>query len=429
VSALLLVGDAFCAGAAASDADAVQLTSRAVGMLSFLAMPDIQRMQLGHYRHDEAEDACLRCLALLTPPHTFWARGLTCLTHAAWRDAPLGANDVRITLAPAVAHAVASQEGMLSGAHRGLATVYTFAQRRPAEAHACLLRALAAVAAEPPGPARQRRRAQVYLDCGNLVGRCEIGGADWQVEARACWQTVLQLADGTDGAASAAGEDAAEWAQMRMLARASLDALAQKVAAAAAGEGAAQRTDAQRDAELASYESRWPHGSAGCTPETSEMVLCNCALRCTDTAAAQRPWLLRVVAHSHAPAALKMNAMRCCRACGAPAAACELKLCAGCRRVAFCSAACQKADWRSRHKRWCAATTPEAALADVTCPFCQLGVAAELSADAAAEAEAQPPDLWVLPTMLCLHLAHKACLLGRACPVCAHAAVGAHTTA
>jgi hypothetical protein len=182
VSALLLVGDAFCAGAAASDAVAVQLTSRAVGMLSFLAMPDIQRMQLGHFRHDEAEDACLRCLALLTPPHTFWARGLTCLTHAAWRDVPLGANDVRITLAPAVAHAV-SQQGRLSDAHRGLATVYTFAQRRLDEAHACLLRALAAAAAEPPSPARQRRRAQVYLDCGNLVGRCEIGGVNWQAEA------------------------------------------------------------------------------------------------------------------------------------------------------------------------------------------------------------------------------------------------------
>jgi hypothetical protein len=336
------------------------LVSVVASALALLASPDIRRMQLGHFRHAEAEDACLRCLALLTPPHTFWARGLTCLTHAAWRDAPLGPDDVRITLAPAVAHAVASQEGRLSDAHRGLSAVYTFAQRPPAEAHACMLRALAAVADEPPSPARQRRRAQVYLDCGNLVGRCKIGGADWQAEARACWEAVLQLADGVDGAASAAGADAEQWAEARRVAHAGLDGLAQTVAVAAAGEGAAQRTDAQRDAELASYESRWPHGSAGCTPEISEMVLCNCALLCTDTAAAQRPWLLRVVAHSHAPAALKMNAMRCCRACGAPAAACELKLCAGCRRVAFCSAACQKADWRSRHKRWCAAATPEA---------------------------------------------------------------------
>jgi hypothetical protein len=43
---------------------------------------------------------------------------------------------------------------------------------------------------------------------------------------------------------------------------------------------------------------------------------------------------------------------RRCAACGAGAAACKLKKCAGCQAVLYCSPDCQQADWRE-HRRTC----------------------------------------------------------------------------
>jgi hypothetical protein len=83
----------------------------------------------------------------------------------------------------------------------------------------------------------------------------------------------------------------------------------------------------------------------------------------------------------------------------------SLQLCSGCSRVAYCDAACQKADWK-RHKRVCtAADAAEAALADATCVRCHRPLMPD------AHAELLPPD--GLVTMLwCGQYAHRSCCAG-----------------
>jgi hypothetical protein len=109
---------------------------------------------------------------------------------------------------------------------------------------------------------------------------------------------------------------------------------------------------------------------------------------------------------------MRAAAMRGCRACGAPPAAAaaeegKLRRCAGCERVAYCSAACQATDWR-RHKPFCGGASPEALLADAACAVCS---------HAAAE---EAPQAALL--LSCVHFVHAACqaTLG-GCPTCAAA--------
>lgn len=63
---------------------------------------------------------------------------------------------------------------------------------------------------------------------------------------------------------------------------------------------------------------------------------------------------LDVAATDDLRAALLAEAARSrrCAACGAGAAACKLKKCAGCQAVLYCTADCQRADWRD-HRRTC----------------------------------------------------------------------------
>jgi hypothetical protein len=107
--------------------------------------------------------------------------------------------------------------------------------------------------------------------------------------------------------------------------------------------------------------------------------------------------------------------MLSCRTCGvAPAASAEHKLCSGCKRVAYCGAACQKADW-PHHKRRCSERTAEAALADATCVVCRRALMPNESEQAGAYQQAGIPRR-------CLHFAHAACYLASGCPACQLAA-------
>jgi hypothetical protein len=159
------------------------------------------------------------------------------------------------------------------------------------------------------------------------------------------------------------------------------------------------------------------------------------AVAADNAAKRQRPWLLRAAALPCAAEKLRSSAARACRACAAPApppgggddgdsssSSSALRRCARCARVAYCSPACQAADWR-RHKRFCssssaaAASSPsdaEALLADALCAVC---AGALLPPDYHAQARA-------VELLGCEHFAHVACVAtlrqgGVACPACA----------
>jgi tetratricopeptide (TPR) repeat protein len=335
----------------------------------------------------ELEDVHARICALLEPPHRFWARGLTRLSHARWRDAPLDEQDVRLELPAAVAAHFASL--WLRNAHASLGLAY-MACGRLADMVACYERALAACAQEPPGEDRELAAAELHF----FLGQCLLPSQPDR--ARACFHAALAAAE----RAGPSPRAEAQRAKVRHL----LAALARP------GSDEEMTVGAE---ELAALEEQWACAGAEQGSAHTLAFICRRALCGTSTAAVQLPWLLRSATLPGAPEAAKAVAMLGCRACGAaPAAGAKHKLCSGCARVAYCGAACQKADW-SRHKRLCVERSAEAALADATCVVCRRALMPDERELAGAYQPAGIPSR-------CQHYSHAACYLAATadCPAC-----------
>ncbi len=347
----------------------------------------------------KAEDCRARALAILLPPHSFYARGVLCLTHAAWRDTPLDASDARITVAPeAVAPLVLKH---LSAAHGALARGYTRCHTRPAAAIAAYEAANAALRAEPRSAKRHLRESSNWECQGHshaLAGRKDA--------AQACYDAAMRVLMNAS--------------ELEPVARA---AAVQKLRDSLENDALAHSDEPFDQTEYAANAAQWPHGLTGVAPAMSEVCVCCTMVQRTATEAKQRLWLLRATQLQHAPAAHRAAALLACRGCGAPAVGgAKWKLCSGCERVAYCGAACQRADWR-RRKRWCTgahAGSAEAALADATCCVCRRAVVCDDAADEGEGLAGAAAPYQRVALLRCMHLAHAACLSEHesGCPVC-----------
>jgi hypothetical protein len=103
-----------------------------------------------------AEDVAARGVAVLSPPHTFFPAAIGTLSHAAWRDTPLDATDVRVTLDAARVRPAMLM--VLSILHGELGVAYSRAMRS-APAVAAYEAALAAIAHEPPSAERNLKES------------------------------------------------------------------------------------------------------------------------------------------------------------------------------------------------------------------------------------------------------------------------------
>jgi tetratricopeptide (TPR) repeat protein len=386
-AALALLGDALCAcGTQRGDAPAGPVL---LGDAVYCFLLAIQA-HTHSGRLAEAEDCYARALALLQA-RPFWAKAMLCAAHTRWRDdAPLDEADVRVALPPPEDAAQ-----LLRGVHGGMGLAYLQHGERSEAARAALEAGLDALEEEPPGSARDYAAAVLMENLGNSHGAARRAEA-----ALACYLEALRLL-------ARSGERGGEG-----------DLLRRNLAELQASM-AAPLVESTSE-WLALYERMWasmprrPDGS--CARENRLDLVCRKALLKCDTRAQQHPWLCRAVALQDAPAALAAAGQRGCRACGARAqrGAAPLKKCSACCRVAYCSAACQRADWSARHKRWCAAAhadSDEAAVADALCVVC---VRALVPSDDDDGDEAQLATL-----QLCGHLAHAACVpAAGSCPIC-----------
>jgi hypothetical protein len=340
----------------------------------------------------EAQDCYARSLAMLYPPRTFWVRALTTLAHAGWRDTPLGADDVRITL-PAAMFDSMLRTGLsgLSALHLPMAEAFKLAAGHSEDAIVCYERTMEALALEPENH-RSFQMAHYLQNIGMLHETC--GRAP---KARECYARGLRLVE----------HSREEGIQP-------LQSVLRSLVHAAGGYYGNQLSAA----DVQGCEELW----AKCPPDAENQArrealdLCCSVLSRTEHEDVQRPWLLRGTGMHGASLAQKSAAMLRCRACGAGAAETKLRLCAGCSRVAYCGAACQAADWNARHKKLCTgrhAGTPEAALSDAVCVFCRRALVPEEHAQASAS-QYERCEL-----LLCLHFAHTACRqAGAGCPAC-----------
>jgi hypothetical protein len=209
----------------------------------------------------ELEDVHARVCALLQPPHRFWARGLTRLSHARWRDAPVeDEQDAQLELPAAVAAEFAVK--WLRSAHAALGVAYA-AWERDADVIACSQRALEACALEPPSEERELAAAELHYWLGQTLCTAQPD------RARASFQAAL-------AAAERAGPSPFG-VVVCARARRGLAELA------CAGGDNEQGVSAE---ELASLEDEWAcPGAAAIT----RAWICRRALHATYTAATQRP--------------------------------------------------------------------------------------------------------------------------------------------
>jgi hypothetical protein len=378
------------------------------------------------YAVADAANCYERFMSVFLPPHAFWARGITRFAHASWRDTPLGADDVRITLTPAAVRAVAPTEDggshgvTMSKLHGNMAITLSYGgPERNAYAIACYERALAALRAGlPRSAARDLREAKFQKGMAPLH---EV--ASRPDRARACLAAAQQLADGARGA------DAAERAKLLSELNGGSGTVA-SCCSSALGEGWMSR------AELEDAERQWLDVAHTRSDEAAaaRVQLCGSVLEGMMSGggaedACRTHWLRRAAALPGAAAAFKSAAMLACRTCGAPPGdgdTGKLKLCSGgCGgRVAYCGRACQTADWR-RHKPCCAgaqASSAEAALKDGTCAVCHEPLLPCGDDDDAAvmqsAVDAVPPCCRRVVMIHCLHLAHARCEARHGCAVC-----------
>jgi hypothetical protein len=382
------------------------------------------QLQLGNFA--AAEDTHARACAILDPPHTFWARGVHTLSHAAWRDQPLpvrgrvavAVSDVRAALTPDVARRMRKE--MLRRVRAAAGRLACLAGR-PREGAAHFASALGALLQlEPAGPERSSAEARLQQDLGNAWWQARDGA-----RARASYAAALVALD--------AGADAADESvrARRALVQDALAAVATKVGVSvgpdlvlpqleSAWEKAvkARRDGGGGDADA---EDAW-HGASG-----APVQLCAVMLAGAESAAAQAATLRRAAALGCVAAAARRAARRACRACAAPPppAGAPLKPCGACKRVAYCNAACQAADWR-RHQRCCADAGAEGVLADATCIACAqplLPADDAAAAAAAAAAAGGGDDSSRVALLRCCHLAHARCVplaadVRRSCSAC-----------
>jgi hypothetical protein len=410
VTALSLAGEAWASGARAPS-----LVADAERSLTYLV--DLQSRQ---GRLAAAADCHARTLALLLPPHApFWARALTTLTHAAWRDTLLPAADGRPDVRAAVQSAVARHvcAGKLRNAHTEMGLAFSRAGGHAREAMNAYTHALEALLVfDQPGPERDVTAAGLQENIGNqLLHVGELRAAQVRYDAASA------LLDGAHGG------DAARREGLRAHLETNRAALRSALRARPGGP-----TDAADDDDLTQQERTWQvclkHRDGGLSgqwqdTEGTPAATCHAALKYVRTPAQRRTWLLRAFDLEGTCVAARGAAARRCRACAAPPPAGDkLRRCAACARVAYCGGACQRADW-ARHKRVCAAAAAAAAaLEDATCVGCSLPLLLDGDDDEAPLMRNRQVLL-----LRCLHVAHQTCLLpafggGRAgqpcCPAC-----------
>jgi hypothetical protein len=418
--ALALTGDVLCKRAAMTDVSSVADT--VLRCLTFLLDAHVSAFSI-----TAAQECHARALALLQPPHTFWARALTTHNHVSWRDTPLtvgGERDVRITLHAGKARQLTDRH--LSKMHNAMGTLLA-ESRRYAEAAALYNSALAVIACEPLSVRRDANEAVVYEHLSMVCAH--EGDAEGM---RAHLQTALRILrprayDGVQDADIDALAVQREYVS---------NLLVHGVMTKTDIQGAGDTPGCSRAELLQAMENSWEHSTKDNSKDPLHIVEgagdCHRALPVCDTRVEQRRWLLRALALPGADTMLKAAAMRGCRACGGSEQ--PLKSCAGCGRVAYCGGACQKADWR-RHKRTCHTATDnagDAALADAVCAVCSRPLlagdpAADDASGSAADAALLEEQRVVLPR--CRHLAHAACRTAcGSCPCAAQRRKGGHVS-
>jgi hypothetical protein len=378
------------------------------------------------YAIADAVNSYERMLAVFQPPHTFWARGITRLAHARWRDAPLDDDDVRVTLPPAIVRDVVPTEDDATGdggvtmskLHGNMATTLSFGgPERNDYAIACYESAIAALRAGLPScaardlrEARYQKAMAVLHECGNRPESAR--AADAAEEQRAEDELLSQLRN--DGGSGGSSD--------------SIMAAALRLAASGSAAGCCDKEEQWMSrAELEETERQWRDRSQAPTSDAAAAAahMCGSVLeRTSHTEACRMRWLLRAAALPGAARAFKSAALLACRACGAPPGdddATKLRLCSGgCGgRVAYCGRACQTADWR-RHKSCCAgaeANSAKAALKDGVCAVCHEPLLPN-EEDDAAEVMQFPPCCRRVVLIRCLHLAHARCDSRHGCAVC-----------
>jgi hypothetical protein len=351
------------------------------------------------------------------------------LSHAAWRDASLpvrgraalAVSDARAALPPDVARRL--RKTSLQRV-RAAAGVRACVAGRPREAAAHFASALnALLQLEPAGAARSTAAAAL---------KHQIGDAWWVARdgARARASYGAALAE-LDGGADASDEDAHALRVVLQHALAEVQAgvgggptvaarqqleSAWETAVAARREGTAAS-----GGDAAAAEEAW-HGAAG-----APVQLCAVLLTGAESAAAQAPTLRRAAALGCVASGVRRGARRACHACAAPPPrdGAPLRPCGACKRVAYCNAACQAADWR-RHQRCCADAGADGVLADAVCIACAQPL---LPADDATAA-AGGGDGGRVALLRCCHLAHARCVpfaadVRRSCSACASEGGGA----
>jgi tetratricopeptide (TPR) repeat protein len=404
VTGLALAGDAF--------ADGVHAPALVLCLVRFLDR--LLQLHSRQGRLADASDCHARALHLLSPQQPpFWARGITCVSHAGWRDTPLNARDVLCDAPPSVNMCLLLQRELGVSFVRRLHTELGLALARAGghthEAQAAYEEALAALAAEPPGPARDCEASILHNNIGNqMLARSELQAA------RARYDTVASLLAGVDddGADEQTRERAALLRAQAAKARANLAALT-AMQARTPGTFLPETCDA----DLAEHEATC--GRTVATPcgvlrtqwsmrDGAPVSACRTALGRADTPAQVS------TCGCCARWSCRPRAPRCARWWGEAAARAE-------RRPPLARRSCRTARaraWRTAAKpasgRTGRAATPAAAAADAVCVACHAPL---LRGDDAA------PHARQVLMLRCLHLAHMACLLtGDVCPACAPAA-------
>jgi tetratricopeptide (TPR) repeat protein len=278
-----------CTAALSVCADALCSRSEAMGVGAHYApqlLSDAIDLQARLGRLDLAQDCHARALAVTAPPHTFWARAVCCLTHAAWRDTAL-AEDMFVTPPPGAARKLAP---FLRGAHKVLGQVYERAHgARDADALAAYGRALQALHTEPRTGKRDLAHARLLHNIGDL---------HWAAraidDALRCYShalTILQDARSDADPAQRNGQLAAL-----------MGAMGAMRAAGASTNGAAVATSecAWAQLEASRYSGGGAAGGERCDEwrfsDSAAADVVRSALGSYSAPSRQRPWLLRAAA-------------------------------------------------------------------------------------------------------------------------------------
>lgn len=365
-----------------------------------------------------ALDCGARALAMLLPPHRYFPAALATLTHAAWRDTPLEAADVAVTLPANLVEPLRRE--LLCQVHSALGNACS-RSLLVTDAISHYEQGLEALKLQPASWMRLVQESSMQENIGNQYCRLRD-----PVRTAQHYDTARALLD----SAERAGADSESLRSSRAslaVNSVALTGILQASAAPALDDAFVPAPSSLEALEALWHEQRLSEAPAALNSpadwgaDVSTNVCKRALLACT-TPAQQRPWLERMLMLptgllSAIPAVrlAGQSAFRgACRACAMPAEQAEaagdkLRACVACKGVAYCSQECQREDW-SRHKLPCRAqaaalaagtVNAPAALEDATCIACRRGLAPQPGG-------AGEPEL--VNIMRCGHAGHTRCI-------------------